>query len=246
MKRKTGSIEVIPAVDLKGGKCVRLYQGDYSRETVFSENPVSMAERWEKLGAPRLHVVDLDGAASGQVAHWDIIADIARQVRIPVQVGGGIRDMATIERLLVAGVQRVILGTAAVEDPTLVRDACAKFGEAVIVSVDARHGYASTRGWKKPTKIKALELARRVVETGARRLICTDIVSDGTMNEPNFASVEDMLAEVPVPLIVAGGVSKVEHIVRLRDLGVEGAIVGRALYAGGMDLKKALEVSHAG
>lgn len=243
MGRGLASMDVIPAVDLKGRKCVRLYQGDYRRETVFSEDPAAMAARWEKQGAARLHLVDLDGAASGQVCHWDIIRDVARRVRIPLQVGGGVRNLETIDKLLAEGAQRVILGTVAVEDPSLVKEACARYGERIIISVDARDGYVSTRGWKTSTRMKAVELAERMVGAGALRLIYTDIASDGTLEEPNFAGIAEMVSKVAVPLLAAGGVSDIGHIRRLKEIGVEGAIVGKALYAGDFDLKKALEVS---
>ncbi len=190
-------------------------------------------------------MVDLDGASSGAVCHMDIIADIVRKVRVPVQVGGGIRDISALGILLALGVKRVILGTAAVEDPTFVSEAFSKFAEGVIISVDARDGYASTRGWKTPTRVKATELAQKMVKAGARRIIYTDIASDGTMNEPNFAGIGSMMSRIAVPLIAAGGISKLEHLTRLQKMGLEGAIVGRALYDGGIDLKTALEELHA-
>ena len=239
------AIEVIPAIDLKGGRCVRLYQGDYARETIFSEQPAQMAVHWERQGATRLHIVDLDGASVGRVCHWDIIADIMNRVRLPIQVGGGVRDMETARRLVRLGVRRIILGTSAVEAPSFIGEAVAEFGEAVIVSVDARDGYASTRGWKKPTSVKAVDLAEQVVKSGATRLIYTDIASDGTLGEPNFGVIREIMSRTGVPLIAAGGISSVEQLSRLDQMGVEAAIVGRALYTVNIELKKALEVLHA-
>jgi phosphoribosylformimino-5-aminoimidazole carboxamide ribotide isomerase len=205
-----------------------------------------MAGHWVNLGATRLHVVDLDGAAAGQVCHWDVIGEIAKQAGVPVQVGGGIRDLDTARRLIHLGVKRVILGTSAVEDPAFVAEACAELKEGVVVSVDARNGFASTRGWKTPTVVKAVELAIQVVELGAQRLIYTDIASDGTLGEPNYATIRELMERSGVPVIAAGGISCLEHLVELEKMGVEGAIVGRALYTGNIELRKALEVLHAG
>ncbi|MDO8473164.1 MAG: 1-(5-phosphoribosyl)-5-[(5-phosphoribosylamino)methylideneamino]imidazole-4-carboxamide isomerase [Dehalococcoidia bacterium] len=246
MARNTQIFDVIPAIDLRGGRCVRLYQGDYARETVFSDDPAAMAAAWEKQGAKRLHIVDLDGAAAGVVCHWDVISDITRKVHIPVQVGGGVRDMGTAEKLLSIGVKRVILGTVAVEDPELVAEACNRLGDAVVVSVDARDGYASTRGWKKPTRVKAVDLAELMEKAGARRIIYTDIASDGTLGQPNFKGIEEMLSRVSLPVLAAGGISSVEHVRKLKEIGVEGAILGRALYTGAIDLNEALLVSKMG
>lgn len=234
------AFEVIPALDLRGGKCVRLYQGDFSQETVFSDNPVEMAQRWSDLGAPRLHVVDLDGAASGAPANLSVIRRIVAAVPCPVQVGGGIRSLETIELLRGHGVQRAILGTAAIRDAALVKEACRRFDEAVIVGIDARDGMVAIQGWREVTGARALDLAARMAELGVRRLIYTDIARDGTLTEPNFPALEQLLKSVPVAIVASGGVSKPEHLVRLRALGCEGAIVGRALYTGDLDLGAAL------
>ncbi|MBM3182838.1 MAG: 1-(5-phosphoribosyl)-5-[(5-phosphoribosylamino)methylideneamino]imidazole-4-carboxamide isomerase [Chloroflexi bacterium] len=236
-------MEIIPAVDIKGGKCVRLYQGDYARETVFFDDPVAVALRWESLGARRIHLVDLDGAAAGEVRNLAVIEAIARQVRVPVQLGGGIRDGATISKLLDIGVKRVILGTVAVEQPELVRGLCQKFGEAVIVGIDARDGMVATRGWLKGTQMKALDLGKEMVELGVKRIIYTDIRRDGTLTEPNYAEIAEMVNGVQANIIAAGGVSALEHLTKLEKLGVEGAIVGKALYTGNIDLEKALKLS---
>lgn len=236
------TFDIIPAIDLRGGCAVRLYQGDYSRETVFSRDPVAVALEWEKKGAKRLHVVDLDGAATGEVCHWDVIHEISRKVHVPVQVGGGVRDMATAEKLLSVGVKRVILGTVAVEDPAFVAEACRRLGDAIIVSIDARDGCASTRGWKTPTTIKAVDLAESMLKSGATRMIYTDIASDGTLGAPNFKGIQEMLSKVSLPVVAAGGISSVEHVRKLKDIGVEGAILGRALYTGAIDLAEAIRV----
>jgi len=232
--------DIIPAIDIRDGRCVRLYQGDYEQETVFSDDPVEVALEWQSLGAPRLHIVDLDGAASGEVANLDIITEIARAVLIPTQLGGGIRRLETIEQLLKSGIERVILGTAAVEDPQLVEQACRKFRESVIVSIDARQGYISTRGWRRETERRAVELARFMVGVGVRRFIYTDIDRDGTLTEPNFSATSELINSIKAPVIAAGGISSLNHLKMLKSLGAEGAIVGKALYTDDINLKEAL------
>jgi phosphoribosylformimino-5-aminoimidazole carboxamide ribotide isomerase len=233
-------MEVIPAVDIKGGKCVRLYQGDYGRETVFSEDPVAVALNWQAQGAGRLHVVDLDGAAGGEPRNIAVVEAMVEQVGLPVQLGGGIRDEATVAKLLAIGINRVILGTAAVENSELVERLCRRYGEAIVVGIDARDGYVATRGWMKGTEIKALEFGLQMVALGARRIIYTDIKRDGTLTEPEFEEIDEMVKGVNLPLIAAGGISSLGHLKKLKELGVEGAIVGKALYTGDIDLKEAL------
>jgi phosphoribosylformimino-5-aminoimidazole carboxamide ribotide isomerase len=233
-------MEVIPAVDIKGGKCVRLYQGDYDRETVFSEDPVAAALNWQAQGAGRLHLVDLDGAAGGEPRNIDVIEAVVKQVGLPVQLGGGIRDEATVAKLLDIGVNRVILGTAAVENSKLVERLCRKYGEAIVVGIDARDRNVATHGWVKGTEIKALKLGLQMVDIGARRIIYTDIKRDGTLTEPDFEAIAEMVKGVNLPIIAAGGISALGHLRRLKELGVEGAIVGKALYTGDIDLKAAL------
>ncbi|MBC8274545.1 MAG: 1-(5-phosphoribosyl)-5-[(5-phosphoribosylamino)methylideneamino]imidazole-4-carboxamide isomerase [Chloroflexi bacterium] len=233
-------MELIPAVDIKGGKCVRLYQGDYNQETVFSENPVAVALNWQAQGAGRLHVVDLDGAASSEPRNIAVVEAIVKQVGLPVQLGGGIRDEATVAKLLAIGVNRVILGTAAVEKPEIVERLCQKYGEAIVVGIDARDGLVATHGWKKSTEVAALALGRRMAAIGVRRLIYTDIKRDGTLTEPGFEAIAEMVKGVNLPIIAAGGISALSHLRKLKELGVEGAIVGKALYSGDINLKEAL------
>jgi len=231
------NIEIIPAIDIRDGRCVRLYQGDFDQETVFSDDPVEVALEWQSLGAPRLHIVDLDGAFSGEVYNLDIITEIASAALVPTQLGGGIRSLGTIEQLLKAGVERVILSTAAVEDQGLVKQACQRFGESIIVGIDAREGYVSTHGWRKETQLGAVELAQSMVELGVRRFIYTDINRDGTLTEPNFSATAELINAVKTPVIASGGVSSLNHLGMLKSLGVEGAIIGKALYTGDIDLK---------
>jgi phosphoribosylformimino-5-aminoimidazole carboxamide ribotide isomerase len=202
-----------------------------------------VALEWQSQGAPRLHVVDLDGAASGEPSNLDIIKQIANALLIPTQVGGGIRRLETIEQLLKDGVERVILGTVAVEDPELVKAACRKFSESIIVSLDAREGYIATHGWLKDTELAAVAVAQSLANMGVRRFIYTDINRDGTLTEPNFSATAELVNAVKQPVIASGGVSSLNHLNTLKTLGVEGAIIGKALYTGDIDLKQALGTS---
>jgi len=237
-------VEIIPAIDLRGGKCVRLFQGDYDRETVYSDDPVDMALYWQSLGASRLHIVDLDGAADGRPGNAGLIGEIAAAVLIPTQLGGGIRDMETVEACLKAGVERVILGTAAVEDPQLVADACRRYGEAVAVSIDARNGFIATRGWRLDTPVKATELVGDLAKRGLKRIIYTDISRDGTLTEPNFSQIHEITGQSRLRIIASGGVTKLNHLLLLKKMEVEGAIIGRALYTGDIKLKEALDAAN--
>ena len=197
------------------------------------------------MGAPRLHIIDLDGAAKGDILNLDIIKDIARAALIPVQLGGGIREMATVEALLKAGIERVILGTAAAENPQFIADVCRRYRESMIVSIDARHGMVATRGWVKNTGITAVELAKSMVKIGVQRFIYTDIERDGTLTEPNFSAIADLIDAIGLPVIAAGGISTLNHLKMLKKLGAEGAIIGKALYTGDINLKQAIsELDH--
>jgi len=201
---------------------------------------VEVALRWQAMGAPRLHIVDLDGAVQGKLVNLDIIKDIAGSILIPTQLGGGIRQMGTIEQLLKAGIERVILGTAAVEDPNLVKEACQRFDEAIIVSIDTWEGRVATHGWRQETGLGTIEFARSMVKLGVRRFIYTDIKRDGTLTEPNFAAFAELLNAIKLPVIASGGISKLNHLRMLKQLGAEGAIIGKALYTGDINLKEAL------
>jgi phosphoribosylformimino-5-aminoimidazole carboxamide ribotide isomerase len=192
------------------------------------------------MGAPRLHIVDLDGAKAGEPANLDIIKDMARAVLVPLQLGGGIRDLEMIEKLLKAGIERVILGTAAVENPRLVTEACRRFRESIIIGIDTRDGYVATHGWLRDTAQTAAALAGHMAKLGARRFVHTDIGRDGTLTEPNFSAVTEMIETVRLPVIAAGGIASLSHLKMLSKLGAEGAIVGKALYTGDIDLKQAL------
>jgi len=207
---------------------------------VFSDDPLDVALKWQSMGAPRLHIVDLDGAAAGEPRNLDIIKEIANAVLIPTQLGGGIRRLETIEVLLKAGIERVILGTAAVETSWLVRDACRHFHESIVIGIDAREGYVATHGWLQDTELTAVGLAESMAQLGVRRFIYTDISRDGTLTEPNFSAIAEMINNIRLPVIAAGGISSLNHLRMLKKLGAEGAIVGKALYTGDINLKQTL------
>ncbi len=236
-------MEVIPAIDLLEGRCVRLYQGDYKQAQTFDENPVAVARHWAAEGATRLHVVDLDGAKTGQPVNLAVIEAIARSVDIPVQVGGGLRDRDRVVQLLAAGVQRVILGTIAVEQPNLVQQLCQEFPQQIVVGIDARQGKVATRGWLETSEVEATALAQQIAEHGAAAIIYTDIQRDGTLAGPNLEALRSLATHLDIPVIASGGVSSVTDLLSLlalEPLGVVGAIVGRALYTGDISLKEAL------
>lgn len=234
------TFEVIPAIDLRGGRCVRLLQGDYARETAYSEEPVAVARRWESLGAPRLHVVDLDGAREGAPRNQEVMARICREVSIPVEVSGGVRTLGAIAAALAYGATRVQLGSVAIKDPGLTRAAIARFGDAIVVSIDAKDGEVRTDGWLQGSNVRAIDLARELSAAGAARLMFTDIGRDGMLSEPNFDAYVELLGAVECPVVASGGVSRIDHLVRLAALGCEGAIVGKSLYEEAFTLPDAL------
>ena len=234
-------MEIIPAIDLRGGNCVRLYQGDYARETVFSDNPLAVAERWREAGGQRLHIVDLDGAHSGNPANLAAITAITQRLNVPVQVGGGIRSVATAAGLFDAGAARIVVGTAAVANPDLVEELCRRFGsQRVVVALDARDGLVAIRGWTETSEITATELARRMGDLGVVRLLYTDISRDGTLEEPNYATTAQLVRDSGLRVLSAGGVGAVAHVTKLLDTGAEAAIIGRALYTGDLTVAEAV------
>jgi phosphoribosylformimino-5-aminoimidazole carboxamide ribotide isomerase len=236
-------MDIIPAIDLKGGKCVRLYQGDYSKETVFSVDPVATALKWQEQGAKWLHLVDLDGAAAGEVRNTQAIEDIVKNTSLEVELGGGIRRADVVEQLIKLGVKRVILGTVAVEQIELTKRIIKKFGEAIVVGIDARDSYVTTHGWMKISTMTVLELSQTMAAIGARRIIYTDVKRDGTLTEPNYDTTAELVSKLKIPVVASGGISSIEHIRKLAALGAEGVIIGKALYTGDIDLREALAVS---
>jgi phosphoribosylformimino-5-aminoimidazole carboxamide ribotide isomerase len=233
-------MDIIPAIDLKDGRCVRLYQGDFRQATVYGDDPVAMALRWADLGATRLHVVDLDGAKGGRPVNTDAVLGIVRALKIPVQLGGGLRREEDINAALSLGVERVILGTAAVEQADLVARVAARFGDRIIVGVDARDGMVATDGWTATAAVRATALVSHMADLGVRRVIYTDISRDGTLTEPNFAALAELIRPDGPAIIASGGIAVADHLLRLAALGAEAAIVGKALYTGAIDLPEAL------
>jgi len=229
---------VIPAVDLRGGRCVRLREGRADRETVFSEDPVAMAERWAALGARRLHVVDLDGAFAGAPRQTPLIAAIARAVApVPLEAGGGLRDLAAVEAALAAGAAWAVVGTRAALDPVFLKDVCRQFPGQIIVAVDGRGSRVAVKGWTEVVADTVGELAARARDGGAAAVLYTDVSRDGTGLGPNLADTEALARAVGMPILASGGVGSVEDLRRLAGLpGVVGAVVGQALYTGAVDL----------
>ncbi|MCZ6539917.1 MAG: 1-(5-phosphoribosyl)-5-[(5-phosphoribosylamino)methylideneamino]imidazole-4-carboxamide isomerase [Chloroflexi bacterium] len=239
-------MEILPVIDLRAGRCVRLTQGDYERETVFDDDPAEVGRRWAGQGARRLHVVDLDGARDGVRGNAEAVTGIIDAVDIPVQLGGGIRDAGEARLLFDMGVDRVIFGTAAIESPDEVQAAVESIGsEHVVVSIDARDGIVRTHGWLEQSDVGAIELGSRMVGRGVRRFIYTDTSRDGTMTHPNFAAIAEFQEYLRYPIVVAGGIASIEDLVELAKLGVEGAISGMAIYSGALDLRRAIETIDA-
>jgi phosphoribosylformimino-5-aminoimidazole carboxamide ribotide isomerase len=235
-------MEVIPAIDLIDGKCVQLAQGDYDRKQTFSDDPVAMAAHWVSQGATRIHVVDLDGARDGMRANAAVVSAIARSAGVAIQVGGGIRNADDAAALLDAGVDRVIFGTAAIERPEEIASTVRSRGAAcVIAGIDARNGIVATRGWKVDSGRPAIELIAEMQALGVGRVMYTDITSDGMMRGPNVAAITDILEATELPVIAAGGISRLEDLLAVAATGVEAAVTGTAIYTGAIDLKCAIE-----
>jgi phosphoribosylformimino-5-aminoimidazole carboxamide ribotide isomerase len=236
---------IIPAVDIKGGRCVRLLQGREGSETIFSDDPSAMAARWEAEGAEFLHVIDLDGAFRKSPQNVEAIKRILHRVHTPIQLGGGIRDMDTISMFLELGVTRVILGTEAIRNPTMVEQACETFPGKIVVGIDARSGMVAVEGWTQTTEQRSVEVATRFDRHGLAAIIFTDIHKDGMQTGPNIEETKRIAKAVSTPIIASGGVADINHIkavAELEPLGVVGVITGRALYAGTLDLRQALKV----
>lgn len=236
-------MQIIPAIDLKDGKVVRLTRGDYEKVKVYSENPAEVARRWQAEGAAVLHVVDLDGALAGQPKNMDKVAEIVKSVNIPVELGGGLRSLDAINQAFDIGVARVVLGSKAVEELDFVTNAIKKYMERIIVSIDSKNGFVMLQGWTKTSSINAIDLAKRMEKLGAFAIIYTDVTVDGTLSGPNFARLDNFLSHADISVIVAGGIASLDDIKRLRALNKEnlaGVIVGKALYEGSLNLKEAI------
>jgi phosphoribosylformimino-5-aminoimidazole carboxamide ribotide isomerase len=231
---------ILPAIDIKDGRCVRLYQGDYAQVTIYGSDPVKVALRWQDAGASWLHIVDLDGAAQGSPANADLIKRIREATTLHIEVGGGMRSLPHIEQLLGLGVDRVILGTVAITDRALLQDALARWGEQIVVGLDARDGWVAISGWRETSQVKAVALAAELSEAGVQRFVYTDIARDGALTGPNFPALKDMQHAISSALIASGGVKSLADLQALANLGVEGAIVGKAIYTGDVDLAVAI------
>ena len=233
---------LIPAIDLKDGQCVRLRQGRMDDTTVFASNPVEVAQRWVDAGARRLHLVDLNGAFAGKPVNGEVVRAVAaRFPHVPVQIGGGIRDAATVAAYLEAGVQYCIIGTKAVQEPQFVIDLCQQFAGHIIVGIDAKNGMVATDGWAEVSSVSAIELAKQFEQAGVSAIVYTDIARDGMLAGPNFDQLKAMMQATTIPVICSGGVTSMEDIERLLEMNCHAAIVGRAIYEGRLDLVAVLE-----
>lgn len=234
---------IIPAIDIKNGKCVRLAQGDFDRVTLYADNPVDMALAWAQKGAELIHIVDLDGSVAGSPRNEAIILDIVKKINIPIQVGGGIRDIKTIAFYLNNGISSVILGTAALQNEKIVRDAVKTFPDKIILGIDALEGNVAVRGWTQKTEQKAIDLAMRYENCGLRAIVYTDIKRDGMETGVNIEATKTLAAAINIPVIASGGVADIGDVERLReieDCGIYGVVIGRALYTGKISLEAAI------
>ena len=239
-------MQIIPAVDIKQGKCVRLLQGRMEDSTHYSDDPVKMAQRWETQGASLIHVVDLDGAFAKEVKNLKTIQDILAGINVPIQVGGGIRDLATIEMYLDAGVSKIIIGSEALYHPELVKEACREFPDKIVVGIDARNGRVAVEGWSRTSETRVIDLAKEFESCGVAAINFTDIFKDGMQIGPNIEETAALACAVSIPIVASGGVSTlqdIKNLLKIENKGVTGVITGRALYEGTLDLKEAIRIS---
>ena len=239
-------MKIIPAIDIQNGNCVRLRQGDFSRETIFNNSPLDIAEKWVKDGAQRLHIVDLDGARLGEPINIDLISRICKTFpSIPVQIGGGIRDIETARKYINAGASFIIIGTKAVEDPNFVKDLCSEFHKKIIIGIDAKNGEVATEGWVSNSKVNAISLSKKFEDFGVSEIVYTDIEKDGMMGGLNIKATVDLAKAINIPVIASGGVSSnddLKKIINYEKFGISGVIVGRALYENKINIKEAKEI----
>ncbi len=233
-------MKIFPAIDLKNGKCVRLYQGEFILSEVVGEDPLQTALKFAAEGAEYLHMVDLDGALKGSIENFKSINKIINDLKIPIQLGGGIRSLDTIEVLIKKGLSRVILGTAALNNPTLVKEAVKKFGDKIAIGIDARDGFVAVEGWQKSSKIEYIDFAKQMENIGIKTIIFTDISRDGTLTGPNFEATGKINDEVTCNIIASGGMKCIEDIKKLKKMNIYGAIIGKALYSGNISLEEAI------
>jgi len=234
---------IYPAIDLLNGRCVRLRQGDYSRETVFSDDPVAVARRWVELGADRLHIVDLDGAKAGKPVNGPVIRKIVESSGVPIQLGGGLRTDNDLAAAFDWGVRWAVLGTRALQSPAWVRSSAERFPNRIVLGIDAKDGFVATEGWLTVSQMKAIDLAKQVSDVPLAAVVYTDIATDGMMSGPNFDALEALQAAISLPVIASGGVCSLNHVRQLMEAGTPGCIIGRALYEGAIDLSAVLALS---
>lgn len=232
---------IFPAIDILKGKCVRLIQGDYNQEKVYGDSPVAMAKKWEEKGAEYIHIVDLDGAKSGDSINKSVIKEIAENVNIPIQVGGGIRSLDIISFYLNSGVSRVIIGTAAIQDPEFLKEAVNKYGDKIAVSLDARNGFVATDGWTDTSEVKAIDLVKQLEQIGVKTIVYTDIAKDGMLQGPNLEEQRAINDATSMNVIASGGVTTKEDVDNLQTLDLYGTIIGKALYDGKLDFESVVE-----
>lgn len=234
-------MRIYPAIDIKDGQCVRLLKGRFDQVTVYGSDPAEMAKKWESLGGEFIHVVDLDGALKGHGVNAAAIRKICESVSVPVQTGGGIRTIEDIEAKLACGINRVIIGTKAVSNPEFVKAAVEKYGEKIVIGIDAKDGMVAIEGWEKTSEFKAVEFAQKMEKLGVRTIVYTDIATDGTLAGPNVEAMKEMVENTGLDVIASGGVGNIAHIKALAPTGVEGVITGRALYTGDLALPEAIQ-----
>jgi phosphoribosylformimino-5-aminoimidazole carboxamide ribotide isomerase len=233
---------ILPAIDLRDGKCVRLYKGDFNKSEVVAESALETALSFKAAGAEYIHMVDLDGALKGKGVNYNIVSEVIKEVNVPVELGGGIRDIETIDFLINMGLSRVILGTAALNNPGFVKEAVKKYGDKIAVGIDAKDGYVAIDGWINVSKVNYVDFAKEMEKIGVRTIIFTDISKDGTLQGPNLEQLGNIQQSVSCNIIASGGIKDIEDLKTINEMGIYGAITGKAIYSGNIDLKKAIEV----
>lgn len=234
-------MQIIPAIDIKNGKCVRLFQGDYDKETIYSSSPIEMALKWKKQGAEMIHIVDLDGARLGKPMIINIVKQITKEVRIQIQVGGGIRNLVSINQLIDTGITKIILGTVVLENQELLKKVVNLFGDRIIVSLDVNNGKLMKKGWLEKSDFDLIPTVRQLGKNGVKTIIYTDTIRDGTLTEPNYKVIKTIRESTKLKLIIAGGISSIDQIRKLEEMKVDGVIIGKALYEGRIDLKEVIK-----
>ncbi len=237
-------MKIIPAIDIKNGKCVRLIQGDYGRETIYDDNPIDIAKKWASQGAKLLNLIDLDGAKAGKLINFETIENIVKSISIPIQVGGGIRTLLSMGKVLDLGVSKIILGTAFLDDENFIDKAMETFGNKIVISLDVKNGLLMKNGWIEETEKLVLPILKRLEKKGVRSIIYTDTEKDGTLMGPNYDVIQSIRMETTMEITIAGGISSVEQIMKLKTMGVDGVVVGKALYEGKINLKEVINYAN--